>query len=231
MEEFVLYYRVSTRRQGVSGLGLQAQETTMENYLRSIKDYTVLGRFQDVESGKNDLRPNLTEAIKLAKKQNARLLIATLDRLSRNLVFIATLMENQVKFTACDIPEANELTIHIFAAIAQWERKRIGERTRKAVAEARKNGAKIGNPECFTNEGRYNGGDQKRKAAQNNERNLKAYQTITAYIRQVEDWNFKSLAKFLNEIPLQTSTGSAWSARAIKNLIKLYENKNQSKAA
>lgn len=231
MEKFILYYRVSTKKQGKSGLGLDAQKTIMFNYLKKFSEKEIVGQFQDIESGKNDKRPELLAAIEVAKQEDARLLIATLDRLSRNLSFIAMLMDNQIKFTACDIPEANELTIHIFAALAQYERKRIAERTKNAIAEKIKRGEKMGDSSNFSNYGRHLGGLEQRKIAQDNEQNIKAYQTVKAAERQTLGITLIQLAKFLNDIPLRTRTGAKWSPRSVKNLKRLYENHNKSEAA
>ena len=132
MEAFIAYYRVSTQRQGLSGLGLEAQKSSVLSFLNN---RTILAEFTDVETGKNDNRPQLLKAIELAKQTNSTLLIAKLDRLSRNLTFVSTLMDTKMKFICADMPDANELTIHIFAALAQWERKRISERTKGAMAQ------------------------------------------------------------------------------------------------
>ena len=116
MEAFIAYYRVSTQRQGLSGLGLEAQKNAVLSFLHN-RD--LVSEFTDIETGKNDNRPELLKAIDLAKRTNSTLLIAKLDRLSRNLTFISTLMDAKVRFICADMPDANELTIHIFAALAQ----------------------------------------------------------------------------------------------------------------
>jgi DNA invertase Pin-like site-specific DNA recombinase len=141
---FVAYYRVSTDEQGKSGLGLEAQR---EAVARHIGANALLDQFEEVESGKSDRnRPRLHAALDLCKRKKAVLCIAKLDRLSRNVAFIANLMDSGVKFTACDNPHANELTIHVIAAVAQYERKMISERTKAALAAARARGVQLGNP-------------------------------------------------------------------------------------
>jgi DNA invertase Pin-like site-specific DNA recombinase len=127
------YYRVSSTRQEKSGLGLDAQATSVLNYVQN-NGLSILHEFTEIESGKNNSRPILKQAIDKAKQTNAILVIAKLDRLSRSVSFISQLMEKKVKFVCCDMPEANELTIHIFAAVAQWERQRISERIKEALA-------------------------------------------------------------------------------------------------
>ena len=142
---FVGYYRVSTDRQGQSGLGLDAQRKAITDYLNG-GAWELVGKFTEVESGKKLQRPELTRAMDACRKHKARLVIAKLDRLSRNLAFIATLMELGVEFVAADMPFANKLTIHILAAVAEHEREAISERTKAALAAAKARGTRLGNP-------------------------------------------------------------------------------------
>lgn len=146
-QQFVTYYRVSTQRQGASGLGLDAQRQTVAQYLSgSVR--TTVGEFVEVETGKGsnalDRRPQLRLALDLCRKTGATLLIAKLDRLARNVHFVSGLMESKVSFVACDLPEANQLTIHIMAAFAEHEARRISERTRDALAAAKARGVVLG---------------------------------------------------------------------------------------
>jgi DNA invertase Pin-like site-specific DNA recombinase len=143
--KFVAYYRVSTDRQGKSGLGLEAQREAVMQYLNG-GPWTLVGEFTEVESGKRADRPELEKALAACKKQKARLVIAKLDRLSRNLAFIAALMESGVEFVAVDNPHMNKLTIHILAAVAEHEREMISERTKAALAAAKRRGTRLGNP-------------------------------------------------------------------------------------
>ena len=142
---FVAYYRVSTDRQGQSGLGLEAQRKAIADYLNG-GAWELVGEFTEVESGKKSERPKLARAMDACRKHKARLVIAKLDRLSRNLAFIATLMESGVEFVAADMPFANKLTIHILAAVAEHEREAISERTKAALAAAKARGTRLGNP-------------------------------------------------------------------------------------
>src|SRR6478752_4752460 len=142
---FVAYFRVSTGRQGKSGLGLEAQRASVINYLNG-GTWELVGEFVEVESGKHSDRPRLAEALQVCRKHRAKLVIAKLDRLSRNLAFIATLMESGIEFVAVDNPHANKLTVHILAAVAQHEREAISERTKDALRAARARGTKLGNP-------------------------------------------------------------------------------------
>jgi DNA invertase Pin-like site-specific DNA recombinase len=133
---FVAYYRVSTDRQGRSGLGLEAQQKVVQDYLDG-GAWEIVAEFVEVESGKRADRPELARALDACRKHKARLVIAKLDRLSRNLAFIATLMDSGVEFVAVDNPHANKLTIHILAAVAEHEREAISERTKAALAAAK----------------------------------------------------------------------------------------------
>src|ERR1700720_170588 len=142
---FVAYYRVSTDRQGRSGLGLEAQRKAVMDYLNG-GAWELAGEYTEIESGRHSDRPELVKAIATCRKQRGRLVIAKLDRLSRNLAFIATLMESGVEFVAVDNPTANKLTVHILAAVAQHEREMISERTNAALAAAKRRGKRLGNP-------------------------------------------------------------------------------------
>lgn len=144
---FVAYYRVSTARQGQSGLGLDAQREAVARYLNG-GAWELVEEFTETETGKGvdalAKRPQLRAALELSKRQGATLIIAKLDRLARNVAFIAGMMESRVKFVACDMPDANELTVHVMAAFAEHEAKRIGERTREALAAAKARGVRLG---------------------------------------------------------------------------------------
>ena len=137
--KFVAYYRVSTDRQGKSGLGLDAQREAVTSYLNG-GSWQLVQELVEVESGKRADRPQLAAALAACRKHKAKLVIAKLDRLSRNLAFVATLMESGVEFVAVDNPHANRLTVHILAAVAEHERVMISERTKAALAAAKASG-------------------------------------------------------------------------------------------
>jgi DNA invertase Pin-like site-specific DNA recombinase len=139
--EFVAYYRVSTDRQGRSGFGLEAQQAAVRGYLGAVAP---IAELIEIESGKRNDRPQLQEALALCRKRKAKLVIAKLDRLSRNLAFIATLMDSSVEFVAVDNPHANRLTLHIVAAVAEHERHLIADRTRAALRAAKARGIRLG---------------------------------------------------------------------------------------
>ena len=142
---FVSYYRVSTDKQGASGLGLAAQREAVARHVAGAQG-TIVAEFQEIESGKRNDRPQIAAALAACRLRRATLVIAKLDRLARNVHFISSLMESGVDFVACDNPHATRLTIHILAAVAEHEREMISQRTTAALAAAKARGVKLGNP-------------------------------------------------------------------------------------
>lgn len=139
---FVAYYRVSTDKQGRSGLGLEAQQQAVTDYLNGGR-WKMVAEFTEVESGKRKDRPKLAEALAACRVYGATLVIAKLDRLARNVAFVSNLMESGVDFVAVDFPQANRLTIHVLAAVAEHEREMISKRTSEALKAAKKRYAKM----------------------------------------------------------------------------------------
>ena len=137
----IAYYRVSTARQGRSGLGLEAQRLAVQTYLCNQRP---LYEFVEVESGTSCDRPQLQAALAACRVHRATLIIAKLDRLARNVAFVSALMDAGVEFLACDFPQANRLTIHILSAVAEHEAKMISERTKAALAAAKARGTRLG---------------------------------------------------------------------------------------
>jgi DNA invertase Pin-like site-specific DNA recombinase len=144
MPQFVAYYRVSTDKQGLKGLGMEAQREAVTRFMTGKGD--LAAQFVEVESGRKDNRPQLHAALVECRKRHAVLVIAKLDRLARNVHFISGLMNSDVEFVAVDMPSANRLTIHILAAVAEHEREMISQRTKAALAAAKARGTKLGNP-------------------------------------------------------------------------------------
>lgn len=142
---FIAYFRVSTTKQGESGLGLDAQKAMVHNYLNG-GTWKLVDEFTEIESGKKDDRPELSKAIRLCRLKNAKLVVSKLDRLSRDLHFITSLQKSGVGFVVAENPTMNELTVHIYAAMAQHERKMISSRTKDALEQAKKRGVTLGNP-------------------------------------------------------------------------------------
>ncbi|MER2218878.1 recombinase family protein [Methylobacterium brachiatum] len=140
---YVAYYRVSTAKQGTSGLGLAAQEAAVRTFIAG----EPIAAFTEVESGKRDDRPQLAAALAHAKRYKATLVIAKLDRLARDVHFISGLLKSGVEIRACDIPTANRMVLHIMAAVAEGEREMISERTKAALAAAKARGVRLGTPD------------------------------------------------------------------------------------
>lgn len=140
---FVAYYRVSTQRQGQSGLGLEAQQSAVKAF---VKDAELFAEFTEVESGRKNDRPQLAQALALAKSKKAVLVIAKLDRLARNVHFISGLLESGVQFVAADMPEADRTFLQMAAVFAEWEARKISERTKSALKAAKERGTKLGSP-------------------------------------------------------------------------------------
>jgi DNA invertase Pin-like site-specific DNA recombinase len=141
---YVAYFRVSTAKQGRSGLGLEAQQQAITQFLNGA---VPIAEFVEVESGKNSDRPQLDAALAAARKAKAILVIAKLDRLARNVAFIANLMESRVPFVCCDRPNAKPFELHIYAAMAEEEARAISQRTKEALAMARARGVRLGAPD------------------------------------------------------------------------------------
>ena len=215
---FVAYYRVSTQRQGQSGLGLEAQKTAV---LAHVAGRGLLEEFTEVESGKKADRPELRKAIALARKHKATLIIAKLDRLARNVRFIAELMESDVDFVACDLPTANKLTIQIMAAIAEHERDIISERTKASLAAAKERGTVLGaaNPKIqpAASLGRLRGQITiTRKADQHAHRIM----GVVGEIRDAGITTLQGVADALNARGIRTARGNTWHPQAVSNVIK-----------
>ena len=141
-KKFVAYYRVSTSRQGEAGLGIQAQKAMVKSFLKNISP---VFSFTEVESGaETSKRPLLLKALSVCEKENAVLVVAKLDRLSRDLNFLTSIAKSRISLICCDMPFANKLTFHLMGALAEWERDQISERTKSALAELKKKGKKLG---------------------------------------------------------------------------------------
>jgi DNA invertase Pin-like site-specific DNA recombinase len=220
--KFVSYVRVSTGKQGRSGLGLDAQRAAITSYLNG-GPWELLQEFQEVESGKNDERPQLSQALNLCKLTGATLLIAKLDRLSRDLHFITSLQKAGTDFVACDMPSASPFTIHIYAALAQQERQFISERTKAALkaAKARLGVEKFSKPVNSTQEGRLKG---TLKAAEVRQEKADRYAaSVLPVVLQCreEGESLRQIAATLNTRNILTARGKAgaWTAMKVKAVL------------
>ena len=222
--KYVAYYRVSTSKQAKSNLGLEAQKAIVE---KQAGDGMIVAEFTDVESGtrKGNNRPELKNAIERAKEEKAKLIIAKLDRLARNVLFTAMLMESGVDFVACDMPTANKFTIHIFAALAEQEADLISQRTKAALVELKKKGRKLGSPENLTMDAIRKGQEARKRNAKENENNRKASALIVSL--RNEGKSFYQIVKMLNENGYRTRTGKPFHQIQAIRLYDRYCTENQ----
>lgn len=217
----VAYYRVSTAKQGQSGLGLEAQRASVNAYAHA-QGLTIVCEYEELETGTGKReRPRLEMAIADAKRQGAVLLIGKLDRLARSVAFISNLMESGVDFVAVDMPDANRLTVHIMAALAEHEARLISVRTRDALNAARTRGTRLGTPENLTDEGRRISREAQQQEA------MKAYRRVAPYIRVLRDQglSMRAIARRLNEEGHTTRQGKAWSVSQVQNVLRKYVEK------
>jgi len=226
---FVAYYRVSTAQQGASGLGLEAQRRTVRDFIHGGSSELV-AEFEEIESGKRSDRPQLDAAIERCKLTGATLLIAKLDRLSRNVHFLTGLMERGVDFTACDMPTANRLTVHIMAAVAQQEREAISARTKSALGSikarldhggehvSRRSGksiSRLGNPTGLS----VSRPDLGTAAVIKRADQFAATVSPLVKALRVDGLSFAAIAARLDEQRIKPPRGATWSPMAVKRVL------------
>ena len=217
--KYVIYYRVSTKKQGLSGLGLEAQKTIVENY---IKNSIVVAEFTEIETGKSANRPQLNKALECCKQHNATLLVAKLDRLSRNLHFVTSLQNAGIDFVYYNIPTANRLTIHIISAIAENEAQLISLCTKQALAEKKKQGVKLGNPQNngLTATNIAKGRNIRIENAMQNEQNRKAGTLVLTMRNNGSKWS--EIVGQLNQNGFRTRRNCNFDITAVKRLFDRY---------
>ena len=225
MKLFIIYYRVSTKKQEESGLGLEAQQTIVTRFLP--EDATVVLTFTEIETGKKSSRPQLKVALQACKEHGATLIVAKLDRLARNVEFTSALMNSGIEFVACDCPYANRLTIHILAAVAEDEALRISSRTKGALAELKKQGALLGSARPGHWDGRehlrgWNGMDATKRRLLEAQRLEESFGRVIPLIRVLRERNetFANIALTLNEQGFKTARGSIWTATAVQRVLE-----------
>jgi DNA invertase Pin-like site-specific DNA recombinase len=215
MQRYVIYRRVSTEDQGKSGLGLEAQDRDIRIYLEtySPEPWEIVGEFTEIESGKNDSRPKLAKAIDLAKRRKATLLVSKLDRLSRKVSFIASLMDDKrLSFRVASMPHADKFQLHIYAALAEQEREFISLRTKAALAEAKAKGVKLGGLRDATM--------KRNKAVKANaDARAKRLEALVLPLRETNAtlWD---IAEALNEAGVETPRGGQWYATSVSRLLE-----------
>lgn len=215
----VAYYRVSTKQQGHSGLGLDAQKLAVSELVRR-EGLTLVAEYTEVETatGKRH-RPQLASALKACQDNGATLLIAKLDRLARNVHVLTGLMESGVKFKACDMPEADSFTVHILAAVAQREAELISERTRNALAAARARGKHLGNPQGFAPGVQMLGVQARQGAAKSHYQGLVLEHICTL---RANGKSYQHIADKLNSLGERTRHGKAWNPAQVRRVYVAY---------
>lgn len=204
----VTYLRVSTDRQGQSGLGLDAQRSAVSPYVEAGR---LLGEFVEIESGRKDDRPQLSAALALCRQHKARLVIAKLDRLAHPVALVSGLMESGVEFIAADMPAANRSMLHVMAAVAEHEREMISQRTRAALAAAKTRGARLGNPRPDM--------AKARAVASDNAARFQAGVLPVIQALKAEGRSLRSIATELNVRGVNTPRGSLWYAASVRNIL------------
>ena len=220
--KFIAYYRVSTSKQGISRLGLEAQQKAVRDYLNG-GNWELIQEVTEIESGKRSDRPQLAEALRFCRLYNAKLVIAKLDRLARNVAFVSALMEAKVSFVAVDLPTANNFTVHIFSAAAEHEAKAISDRTKAALAASKARGRKLGG----LREGGFGQPEQRLVGQQRSiqTRQAKALSfaaDVSPFVTEMRQagMSLRTIAADLNAKQIPTARGKAWTAMAVQRIIK-----------
>jgi DNA invertase Pin-like site-specific DNA recombinase len=217
---FVSYLRVSTESQGRSGLGLEAQQAAVAAFIAGkATDAKLLASYVEIESGKRDDRPELAKAMEHARLTGATLLIAKLDRLSRDAHFLIGLQKAGVAFLACDMPDANALTVGIMALVAQQEREAISRRTREALAAAKARGVKLGCPNGAKHLRKYGGAAGVKAIKANADKRAAGLAATIASIKSEGIESARGIARALNERGIVTARSAQWSASTVFDML------------
>lgn len=220
---YVAYLRQSTKKQEISGLGIEAQREIIQKFLGQEKP---IAEYVETESGKKTDRPKLTEALALCRKTKSILIVAKLDRLSRNVAFTSKLLESDVEIKFCDFPEANRLVLHIIASIAEYEAGLISQRTKQSLKAKKARGILLGKPENLTNNldrAIENSKRAIRKKAKDNPNNKRAVAMLKVLVEQ--ELSLSEMARRLNEEGFVTSQGKKFSAWQVSVLLQRYNLK------
>lgn len=217
---YVAYLRVSTQKQGFSGLGLEAQKEIIQNFLY---DKNPIAEYIEVESGrKTDKgRPKLKEALEVCRKTGAKLIVAKLDRLARNVAFLSQLLESDVDIVFCDFPQANKMVLHILAAISQYEAELVATRTKQALAAKKARGAVLGNPDHLLenlDSAIAKSVETNKRKAEENPNNKRAAAMLKVLAK--EGKTLQEMADYLNEQGFTTSKGYKFTRSAVLVLLK-----------
>lgn len=223
MEEtvYVAYLRVSTQRQGTSRLGLQAQQEIIRKYLNGSSP---VAEFVEVESGRKSDRPKLHEALELCKKKKATLIVAKMDRLSRNVAFTSQLLDSGIEIVFCDFPRANRLVLTIISAISEYEAGLIRQRTKAALQVKKEQGCQLGKPENLMHnldKAIANSRKTNQEKAHNNPNNKRAVAILRGLVNKTT--NYSEMARILNEEGFLTSRGGRFTAKQVSILLSRYQ--------
>jgi DNA invertase Pin-like site-specific DNA recombinase len=220
---YVSYLRQSTKKQSLSNLGIEAQRQIIQKYLGQIQP---IAEFVETESGKRTDRPKLAEALDLCRKTKSTLIVAKLDRLSRNVAFTSKLLESDVEIKFCDFLEANRLVLHIIASIAEYEAGLISTRTKQALKAKKARGVRLGKPENLVNnlgKAISNSNLTNRQKALENDNNRRAIAMLK--VMATQDLSLSEMARRLNEERFVTSQGKPFTAWQVSILLKRYNLK------
>lgn len=220
---YIAYLRQSTQKQEISGLGVEAQREIIQNYL---KDRKPIAEYIETESGRKSDRPKLAEALEVCRKTGSTLIVAKLDRLSRNVAFTSKLLESDVEIVFCDFPEANKLVLHIISSIAEYEANLISQRTRQSLQAKKARGYRLGKsenllsrlPQAIENSNRTN-----RRKALDNPNNKRAVAMLRGLVK--EERSLSEMARILNKEGFVTSKGCQFKASQVSILLKRYDLK------
>lgn len=216
-KKYVAYYRVSTAKQGKSGLGLEAQRGKLVQYVNG--NGKLEKEFTEIESGRKEKRIELEKALSFCRQTGSVLVIAKLDRLTRSVSFIFSLRDSGVKFEVPDLPDLNPLTLGIFAGLAQYEAELISERTKAALAAKKARGFKLGNPQNLTDMSRQRSRISRRKQAIEDNRQA----AVIAQDLRKQGYSYRKIAARLEEYGVTTRNGKKYYAAGVRNMLALYK--------
>lgn len=222
-QTYIAYLRQSTQKQEISGLGIEAQREIIRNYLKNKK---TVAEYIETESGRKSDRPKLAEALELCRKTNSILIVAKLDRLSRNVAFTSKLLESDVEIIFCDFPEANKLVLHIISSIAEYEANLISQRTKQSLKAKKARGMKLGKPENLMNNlGRaiMNSNRTNHQKALDNPNNKRAMALLKKLVK--EERSLSEMARILNSEGFVTAMEKEFKASQVSILLKRYDLK------
>lgn len=217
MKTYIAYLRQSTMKQQISGLGVEAQREIIHNH---VKNKSILAEYIETESGKKSNRPQLLAALAMCRKTNSVLIVAKLDRLSRNVAFTSKLLESDVEIVFCDFPQANRLILHIISSIAEYEAGLISQRTKQSLQAKKARGIQLGKAEnlmCKHQEAITNSSKTNKAKANNNPNNMRAIALLRSLLTQGK--SLSEMVCLLNEQGFVTSKGCKFQITQVKRLL------------